>query len=37
MQIDVNAPLTLVIAIIVLLIGRLLVSNIRFLRTYSIP
>ncbi len=37
MQIDVNAPLTLVIAILVLLIGRLLVSNIRFLRTYSIP
>lgn len=37
MQIDVNVALTLVIAIVVLLIGRLLISNVRFLRTYSIP
>lgn len=37
MEIDVNVALTLVIAIFVLLMGRLLVSNARFLRTYSIP
>ena len=37
MQIDVNVALTLVIAILVLLVGRLLISHIAFLRTYSIP
>ena len=37
MQIDVNVAVTLVIAILVLLVGRLLISRISFLRTYSIP
>lgn len=37
MQIDVNAALTLVIAILVLLIGRFFISRSEFLRTYSIP
>lgn len=37
MQIDVNVALTLVIAILVLLVGRLLISRIGVLRTYSIP
>lgn len=37
MQIDVNAALTLVIAILVLLIGRFFISHSNFLRTYSIP
>jgi ESS family glutamate:Na+ symporter len=37
MQIDVNVALTLVIAILVLLAGRFLISRISFLRTYSIP
>lgn len=37
MQIDINVALTLVIAILVLLVGRLLISRIAFLRTYSIP
>lgn len=37
MQIDVDVALTLVIAILVLLLGRFLISHIAFLRTYSIP
>ncbi len=37
MQIDINVALTLVIAILVLLVGRLLISRIAVLRTYSIP
>ena len=37
MQIDVDVALTLVIAILVLLLGRFLISHIGFLRTYSIP
>lgn len=37
MQIDINAALTLVIAILVLLIGRFFISRSAFLRTYSIP
>lgn len=37
MQIDVNVALTLVIAILVLLIGRLFISHSTFLRTFSIP
>lgn len=37
MEIDVNVALTFVTAILVLLIGRLFIANIKFLRTYSIP
>ena len=37
MQIDINVPLTLVIAILVLIIGRVIIANVAFLRTYSIP
>lgn len=37
MQIDLNVPLTLVSAILVLIVGRLVISRIAFLRTYSIP
>lgn len=37
MQIDVDVALTLVIAILVLIVGRLLISRIKFLRTFSIP
>jgi len=37
MQLDVNVVLTLVIAIVVLLVGRLIVANVGFLNKYSIP
>lgn len=37
MQIDVNVALTLVVAILVLLIGRLFIAHSNFLRTFSIP
>jgi ESS family glutamate:Na+ symporter len=37
MQIDINVFLTVVLAIVVLLIGRLAISHVAFLRKYSIP
>jgi glutamate:Na+ symporter, ESS family len=37
MQLDVNVVLTLVIAIIVLLVGRVVVARVAFLNRYSIP
>jgi glutamate:Na+ symporter, ESS family len=37
MQLDVNVVLTLVVAIVVLLVGRLIVANVALLNRYSIP
>jgi ESS family glutamate:Na+ symporter len=37
MQIDIDVALTLVISILVLLVGRLIIGRVEFLRTYSIP
>ena len=37
MQLDVNVVLTLVVAIVVLLVGRLIVARVAFLNRYSIP
>ena len=37
MQVDVNVVLTMVVAIGVLLLGRLIVARVAFLNRYSIP
>ena len=37
MQLDVNVVLTLVVAIVVLLVGRMIVARVAFLNKYSIP
>jgi ESS family glutamate:Na+ symporter len=37
MQLDVNVILTLVVAIVVLIVGRMIVSRVGFLNKYSIP